>query len=427
MNGQKTIHEILESHFGNALDFEQHLAEPVLRQMPYAPAVFALAGADPKAQPYIGRTPNLRGRLGRLLVPSERHPRRLHLATLVRTIHWQPVGSDFEALALQFQLLEALYGEDSLARMHLRQPAFVRFHGGNRFPRLSVTHRPPGRDPQWNFGPFASRSAAERYVEELDKFFALRRCIEELEPSSAHPGCVYSEMKMCLAPCNKSIQEADYGAVATSAEAFLRTRGASKIKALTEQRDAASAALEFEQAALLHAQLQRVEGIRSLAPELAQAMDGLTALVLQPSAEPESVALFLFSAGCLRGPIHYSTVGMRIQNENSGSSSLFSHPVALEPVPEEAAHVEPVRLAKGVLEERLTAVLARLAEAQSNHSPALQHGSLALLKRWYYRPEVKRVGEVFFPEEDGSWPAKAILRGIGRVAARQIFGAGREE
>jgi len=45
---------------------------------------------------------------------------------------------------------------------------------------------------------------------------------------------------------------------------------------------------------------------------------------------------------------------------------------------------------------------------------------LALLKRWYYRPEVRRVGEAFFPDEDGAWPTKAILRGIGRVAAKSL-------
>jgi hypothetical protein len=45
---------------------------------------------------------------------------------------------------------------------------------------------------------------------------------------------------------------------------------------------------------------------------------------------------------------------------------------------------------------------------------------MALVKRWYYRPEAKRVGEIFFPNEAGEWPVKAILRGIGRVAARAI-------
>jgi hypothetical protein len=45
---------------------------------------------------------------------------------------------------------------------------------------------------------------------------------------------------------------------------------------------------------------------------------------------------------------------------------------------------------------------------------------MALLKRWYYRPEAKRAGEIFFPDADDRWPVKAILRGIGRVAAKSL-------
>jgi hypothetical protein len=43
-----------------------------------------------------------------------------------------------------------------------------------------------------------------------------------------------------------------------------------------------------------------------------------------------------------------------------------------------------------------------------------------LLKRWYYRPEVRRAGEIFFPDAEGRWPVKALLRGAGRVAAKML-------
>ncbi len=53
-------------------------------------------------------------------------------------------------------------------------------------------------------------------------------------------------------------------------------------------------------------------------------------------------------------------------------------------------------------------------------TPVLRQGHLALLKRWYYRPEAKRAGEIFFPGADDRWLLKAILRGIGRVAAKSL-------
>jgi hypothetical protein len=43
---------------------------------------------------------------------------------------------------------------------------------------------------------------------------------------------------------------------------------------------------------------------------------------------------------------------------------------------------------------------------------------LSLFRRWYYRPEKQRTGEVFLPNPDGSWPIRRILRG----AAREVLG-----
>ena len=120
--------------------------------------MFALYGADAHAEPYIGRTPNLRARLERLLQPSPRHPRRLHLAGLVRRIEWRLTGSEFESLLAQFSLLEQIFGAKALERMHLRSPAFVRFLGSNPYPRIVVTHRPSQREADWAYGPFPSRA-----------------------------------------------------------------------------------------------------------------------------------------------------------------------------------------------------------------------------------------------------------------------------
>jgi hypothetical protein len=75
----------------------------------------------------------------------------------------------------------------------------------------------------------------------------------------------------------------------------------------------------------------------------------------------------------------------------------------------------PAKLARGVLEARLEAALAALSGPSLTPSPTLRLGHLALLKRWYYRPEVRRTGEIFFPDAEGRWPLKAILRGVGRV------------
>jgi excinuclease ABC subunit C len=446
--------------------FDPADSKAALAQLPHAAAVFALYGAEAHAEPYIGRTPNLRARLERLLQPSAKHPRRLQLAGRVRRIEFRLTGSDFESLLLQFELLEEIYGPKTLDRMHLGAPAFIRYLGSNAYPRITVTNRPSQREADWAYGPFQSRASAERFADEALKLFLLRRCTDDLDPNPAHPGCVYSEMKMCLAPCYQGCTDERYSEESSAVESFLATRGESRLVTLRTQRDQASANLAFEAAAALHAQVQRAEAVRALAPELVRPMSQLRAVILQASANPDEVAVFLYQDSRLSGPATFSTLGMRIQNERSGSSSLFAHPMAIEPIPETAEsqriveHLSeipeseaqkcqgttsvvpkidqnesralaaaepptnhPTKLPRSLLESRLEAALATLAEPRQAPSATIRQGHLALLKRWYYRPEVRRAGEIFFPDSDdseGHWPIKPILRGIGRVAAKQL-------
>ena len=403
-----------------------------LAQLPQRPAVFALYGAEAHAEPYIGRTPNLRGRLERLLQPSPKHPRRLQLAGRVRRIEWKLTGSDFESLLLQFDLLQRIYGPKALERMHLGAPYFIRYLGGNPYPRITVTNRPSQREAAWAYGPFPSRAAAERFSDEALKLYLLRRCTDDLNPDPTHPGCVYSEMKMCLAPCYKGCTDERYAEEANAVERFMATRGESRLVTLRTQRDEASANLEFESAAAMHAQVQKVEAVRALAPELVRPMSELRAVILQAAAEPDEVAVFLFEGGRMRGPAAFSTLGMRIQNEQSGSSSLFAQPMSMEAVPEENRdQVSGVRdqtlaerkAARTMLEARMDAVLGKLAAQTEPPSTTVRQGHLALLKRWYYRPEAKRAGEIVFLDQEGRWPVKAILRGVGRIAAKAMTAA----
>jgi excinuclease ABC subunit C len=418
------------------IPFDPADPKAALAQLPESAAVFALYAADAHAEPYVGRTPNLRGRLARLLLPSPKHPRRLQLAGRVRRIEYRLTGSDFESLLLQFDLLQKIYGAKALERMHLGHPSFIRFLGGNPYPRITVTNRPGQREADWTYGPFASRAAAERFADEALKLFLLRRCVEELDPNPSHPGCVYSEMKMCLAPCYKGCTDERYAEESAAVEQFLATRGESRLVALRTQREAASSRLEFESAAALHTQVQKVEAVRALAAELVRPMSQLRAVILQPSALPDEVTVFLFEDGQLLGPVAYSIVGMRIQNEQSGSSSLFAQPMSIEAVPEDTGNRDdpaeeattatpgtnpaPVKIPRTILEARLESALEAATTSKRSPNATQRQGHLALLKRWYYRPEVKRVGEVFFPDEEGHWPLKAILRGVGRVAAKSI-------
>ncbi|MGC2160606.1 MAG: UvrB/UvrC motif-containing protein [Silvibacterium sp.] len=397
-------------------------AQPAWAELPAQPGVFALFGADPNAEPYLSRTPNLRNRLRRLLdarpQTSPVQSKRLRLAQSTARIEYSLTGSEFEAWLLLYDASLQAFGDRARKRLHLRPPVLLRMLMENPYPRVYVTNKVTKRAADNLFGPWQSRAAAEIFLETMLNLFELRRCVEELNPDPAFPGCIYSEMKKCMAPCFKGCTDDRYAQEAQAVYAFLNTRGASLIAELSKQRDEASTSLDFEKAAEIHTRLTKVESAASLMAPAVRALDDLNGVIVQPSSEPEHVALFLLTQGCLAGPVPYSVAGMRHQNEQSGSSSLFSQPVALQPVPLDESGAPAVKLAaRDALESRLDDAIAALQEhAKENLSgPQQTADHLCLFSRWYYRPQAKRVGEICFTHPDGNLPKKALLRAISRV------------
>jgi excinuclease ABC subunit C len=402
----------------HSIRFDQADPSASLSGLPEVPAVFALCAADAAAEPYLGKTPNLRRRLMRFLRGPQGvvTSRRLQLAHLVEQIEYTVTGSEFESSLCLYQASLRAFGPRAQKRLRLRPPAFLRMSIDNAYPRVYATSKISKTAANALFGPFPSRAAAERYADEMLNLFLLRRCSEELHPDPVFPGCVYSEMKMCLAPCFKGCSDERYKQEAAEVFAFLATRGGAMLSRLEGERNAASEAMEFERAAAIHQRMQKVQSVAHLASEAVRPLAELSGILVQPSAEPGHVALFGLRRGVWSGPALYSIVGMRLANERSGSSSLFAHPVALEAVPLEGVAALP---AKDVLESRLDeAVKAMAQSAPRSVSTQTLSDHVALFTRWFYRPSARSVGEMVFAGADGETPRKPLLRAISRVAAR---------
>ncbi len=395
---------------------------PAWAQIPARAGVFALCAADEHAEPYLSRTPNLRNRLRRLLAarPSEQpgQSKRLRLAQSVVRIEYTLTGSDFESWLLLYQVSLAAFGERARKRLHLKPSTFLRMSMDNAYPRVYVTNRITKSAAKDLFGPFPSRAVAETFLESMLNLFELRRCHEDLSPDPIFPGCIYSEMKKCMAPCFKGCTDERYAQEAAAVHAFLATRGQSLINELARQRAHASESLDFEKAAEVHARLAKVESAAAGVSPAVHSLSELNGVIVQPASEPEHVALFLLNRGSLAGPALYSVAGMRLPNEQSGSSSLFAHPTALAPVPLEETPL--VRLAaRDELESRLDDALNTLAVRSAKSSQQIADYQ-CLFSRWYYRPQARRVGEVIFVDTNGvelgnEVPKKPVMRAISRV------------
>ena len=364
------------------LQFRPEADAEVFSAVAAAPAVFLLRGEDASSEPYVSKTANLQRRLQRLLSAPEEHTKRLNLRHRVRWIEYTLTGSDFESGFVLYQILRAAFPETYSKRLRLRFAPLVKLHLENEFPRASITTR-LGRMSGKNlyYGPFASRVAAEKFMNDALDFFNMRRCVDDLHPDPRFPGCIYSEMKMCLAPCFRGCTDDEYRAEVVRVEGFLDSRGESLKRQMAAERDDASAKMEFETAAAIHARLDKLTPVLQQLPEFVRRIDQSHAVIVQKSQRPESVALFRVDGGALAGPLEFPIS----DTEHTKSQSMEAR----------------IQAARAVFPA------ARPASAIER----MEH--LAILKRWCYRGT--RAGEIFFADAKGELPMRRLVRGIGRV------------
>jgi excinuclease ABC subunit C len=354
----------------------------IFESIPPAPAVYLVRGNDPQSDPYISKTANLRRRLQRLLGTPTEHTKKLNLRDLVRWIEYTPTGSDFESGLLLYRVLRSVFPRTYSDRLRLRFAPLIKLHLENEYPRASITTR-LGRlnGRSLYYGPFFSRSSAEKFANDSLDFFKMRRCVEDLHPDPKFPGCIYSEMKMCLAPCFQGCTDQDYEQEVGRVQAYFQTKGDSLLRQLSTQRDHASSNMEFEEAAALHGRVDKLKSQLGQLPEIVHRLDLLDGVMVQPSASAGCVNLFRIHAAQIFGPAHFP-----IQAENQSKSQ------SMEARIQEALSLIPLEGGKTALE-------------------VMEH--LALLRRWFYRSS--RIGEIFFADDKSALPLRRIVRGISRV------------
>jgi excinuclease ABC subunit C len=388
-------------------------------QFPAAPAVFALRGADEAAEPYVSKTANLRKRLQRLLAPPESQSKRLNLRERTATIEYSLTGSDFESVLLLYRTLRREFPDTYQKRLRLRPASVVRLNLQNEYPRAYVTTRIGklgGRSLY--YGPFRSRAVADKFLNDSLDLFKMRRCSFDLNPDPGFPGCVYSEMKMCLAPCFKGCTDEAYAAEVARVQEYFDSGGQSLLRELEAERERLSAELDFEAAAAQHARVAKIKSILSACDDICGRLDRLDAVIIQPSAEAKSVALFRFHGGELVGP---QPVAMEPESMGSkGNEPEKKEPengaseehAALTHHPNQPQEAQPEPLSAQALDSRIRGAMESLVTGGS-HAAQRFSEDLAILKRWYYRSH--KLGEIFFANDRGELPLRRIARGATRV------------
>ncbi len=381
------------------LPFESGGDEQFFSALPSRPAVCLVELCNANAEPLLIRTQDLRRRLQRLLGPPDPTSKRLNLRGVARGVRYRAVGSTFEQTLTYYQNAKNLFPQRYRDLLRLRPPAVLKVSLRNAYPRCYVTRHisvDSAGEPSGGtyYGPFPSRRAALGFANRALDFFKIRRCQIKIRRDPTFPGCLYSEMKMCLAPCFAGCSKEEYDAEVQRFVKFLESSGDSLRNGFESERERASEDMDYERAAALHKKVEKLDEVLRGRPELARRIRALDAVILQRGAGEQVVAAYRVLGGKLEEPF-FLPFG-EIASQPRSAEHIFRN--YLEPDStqltigfEGALEAEDLPLAKGELSEHLW-----------------------LVARWFYSNP--RAGEIFFREKN-DWPYRRILRACSRLLA----------
>lgn len=385
------------------ITFDAARSEEFFETLPSRPAVVLIQPREDLkgARQVLIRTADLRRRMRALLSEPEAGSKRLNLRNYAAGIRFRITPSRFEQALVHWQQARILWPGKYRLRLRLLLPAFVKLNLANPYPRAYITRR-LGAGGLY-VGPFATRRAAENFLELWLDLFRIRRCQIKIRRDPQFPGCIYSDMKMCLAPCFGGCTHEEYAGEVARAAAFLRTAGNSLSDQLTGERESASQQLDFERASALHKRLEKIHEVRRAIPELARPIEELEAVILVPAAEKDAVALFTIHQGRIAEPFVLQF------------GQFAAQPRSAEQIVRE--RLEPPEIPSATpfaTEDQREATPSR--SAAGNFAFREWEDHLALLARWFYASP--RQGEIFFREaRPAGWPYRRILRACRRLLA----------
>jgi excinuclease UvrABC nuclease subunit len=390
------------------LEFDPARDAEFFSALPPLPAVCLIEPQQCSAQPLFIRTQDLRRRLQRLLGRLDSISKRLNLRDFTKGIRYRVTASAFEQTFAYYQNAKELFPERYHEMLRIRPPAVLKVNLRNAYPRCYTTRRislASNGEPSGGvyYGPFPSRKAANAFAERALDLFKVRRCQIRIRRDPEFPGCIYSEMKMCLAPCFAGCTKEEYDVEVQRLVAFLETSGASLRDTLDAERNQSSEAMDFEKAALLHKKIEKLDDALRGQPELPRRLQDLNAVILQRAVADQTITVYQVRAGRIAEPFELSFASFA-GDPRSAEQLLRQY---LEP----NEVVDPNELV-------IPSLPAQAGEAKNLSSPA--HASQAdlsehlwLLARWFYSSP--RQGEIFF--RANAWPYRRMMRACARLLA----------
>jgi excinuclease ABC subunit C len=231
-----------------------------VRLAPSSPGVYRMIDANGDVL-YIGKAKNIRNRIVAYTRPTGYEPRIERMIAVTASLEFVSTATETEALLLEANLIKRL------------RPRFnVLLRDDKSFPHILITadhwapqilkHRGARTRPGSYYGPFASVWAVNRTITALQRAFLLRSCSDGFFESRTRP-CLLHQIKRCSGPCTREIDFAGYSKLVREANAFLSGKSGVVKDKLAAEMEEASAALDFERAAINRDRLAALSAVQS--------------------------------------------------------------------------------------------------------------------------------------------------------------------
>lgn len=285
--------EITDSGAADALKAADLIRDEA-RRAPDKPGVYRMYGED-GACLYVGKARSLKKRILQY-AQGRFHTQRIGLmVSLTRSMELVVTASETEALLLESNFIKKLKPRFNVVLRDDKSFAELMIRRDHRAPQVRK-HRGAHTLKGDYFGPFASTWAVNRTLTTLQKAFLLRSCSDSVYETRTRP-CMLHQIKRCSAPCTGLISLEDYGQLVDEAEAFLRGRSRAVIGRLSKEMQAASDAMDFEQAARVR---DRIRALSAIAMENSVSAEGVAeadVFALHSDGGQACVQVFFYRGG----------------------------------------------------------------------------------------------------------------------------------
>ncbi len=230
-----------------------------LKTLPGKPGVYRMLAKDGSVL-YVGKARSLKKRVASYTKYAGHSNRIARMIAATTDMVFITTATETEALLLEANLIKKLKPRYNILLRDDKFFPYIRLRTEHAFPQI-MKHRGSRKKDSQYFGPFASAGAVNRTLNALQRVFQLRTCSDSVYDNRTRP-CLLYQIKRCAGPCVGKIDEEGYAKLVAQTTDFLRGKSSQIQQNLSERMSHASAAQDYELAAMYRDRIRALTAIQ---------------------------------------------------------------------------------------------------------------------------------------------------------------------